>query len=198
MTKNRNLWALVKTTNGRVWRKIANPQPPQPPQQPAPPQPPANPTQLDQWFQTATDADVDNLVQTIQNVPIDEAQQNTDVQRFFNWLGWADKTPTVLTEKQWQQQRAADGNPTVLYHNDSPAGGVDSTEFAQQFMGNRVDANGNVQRHFASAGIYGDGTYFSPTASTSADGYGNNMFRGYLNSNARVISGSAAKSGALQ
>ena len=53
-------------------------------------------------------------------------------------------------------------------------------------MGKGFDFAGNKYRHFFSGGIHGDGTYFARTASESAS-YGPSQFRGFLNSNAKVI-----------
>lgn len=166
-----------------------NPPPPQPPQQPNDgTQEIRDPQDLLEFFKTADDTAADNMLQQWRNEPLDAdgRQQNTDIQRFFNYIGWTSDTPEVLTEKQYQQALQQAGNPTQFYHSDNPYGGHGAREFATQFMGGATDFAGNPYRQFVSGGIHGDGTYFAPSASNSA-AYGTSQFRGFLNSNAKVI-----------
>lgn len=116
----------------------------------------------------------------------DNRQQNTDTQRFFNYIGWAAETPEVLTEAQYQQAWQAAGQPTQIYHSDNPYNGVGARQFAAQYMGRSQSFSGDTYRHFLSGGVHGDGTYFADTARESAF-YGSSQFRGFLNNNAKVI-----------
>ena len=137
------------------------------------------------FFDTATPAQADAFLARIRSIPLGDREQPSDVQRFFNAIGWTSREPVVLDEKAWQSEWNKDGNPQRYYHSDYPANGVSSQEFAQQYMGKSYTFNGEQRKQFMSGGIHGDGTYFAQDASDSF-GYGDRQFRGYLNSNAKV------------
>ena len=162
-------------------------------QQPAPStndgtQPIRDPQELLKFFQQADAKAADAMLAQwrAEALDADNRQQDTDTQRFFNYIGWAAETPEVLTEAQYQQALQQAGNPTQLYHSDYPAGGVGARQFAAQYMGNGQDFAGNQYRQYLSGGISGDGTYYAASASDSAF-YGTSQFRGFLNSNAKAI-----------
>lgn len=147
-----------------------------------------DPQQLLDFFKNADTKAADAMLAQWRAEPIDSdnRQQDTDTQRFFNYIGWAAQTPEVLSESQYQQAWQQAGSPTQIYHSDMPYGGVGARQFAAQYMGNGFAFNGDQYRHFLSGGIHGDGTYFARSASESAS-YGPSQFRGFLNSNAKVI-----------
>ena len=116
----------------------------------------------------------------------DNRQQDTDTQRFFNYIGWAAEGPVALPEAQYQQAWQAEGKPTQIYHSDKPYNGVGARQFAAQYMGQGYNFAGEQYRHFLSGGVHGDGTYFATTADESSY-YGTSQFRGFLNGNAKVI-----------
>lgn len=97
-------------------------------------------------------------------VSVDANQQDLDTQRFFNAIGWTSRKPTVVAdEKELAAMKAAGQlQGEYLYHTDDayrdPMTGkvIDGQTFANQYMG--------AGRQFLSAGIYGDGTYFSNRA----------------------------------
>lgn len=148
-----------------------------------------DPKDLLEFFKQADDAAADAMLAQwrAEALDTDNRQQDTDTQRFFNYIGWAAETPEVLTETQYQQAYQQAGSPTQIYHSDQPFNGVGARQFAAQYMGNGFAFNGDQYRHFLSGGIHGDGTYFARSASESAY-YGPSQFRGFLNSEARVIS----------
>lgn len=147
-----------------------------------------DPQQLYEFFKKADTAAADAMLAQWRAEPLDtdNRQQDTDTQRFFNYIGWANNTPEVLTEAQYQQALQANGNPTQIYHSDQPYGVIGARQFAAQYMGLGQNFAGATYRHFLSGGIHGDGTYFARSASNSA-GFGTSQFRGFLNGNAKVI-----------
>lgn len=155
--------------------------------------PPRDPEQLLEWFKTATQADADAWLQSVKSEVVDDRQQNDDISRFFNQIGWAERTPEVLDENTFQQVYQAAGKPQMMYHSDDPIGTkgqpgyIGGREFISQYMGNSKDAAGNTRRQYYSNGIYGNGTYYATTAGESAY-YGKSQFHGFLNSNAKTIS----------
>ena len=136
----------------------------------------ANDTQasaaLNEWRQERMDAD--------------QRSNDTDVQRFLHNIGWSENTPEVLDERQYQAAWRAAGRPQQIYHADRSTPYATDRDYALQYFGQARDANGNLYRQYASNGYFGGGTYFARTASSSAR-FGDNQFRGFLNSNARVI-----------
>ena len=160
----------------------------QPPTQPTG-QYPTDPEELLAWLQTATPADVDGLLTDLRASAIDNdnRQQDDDITRFFNQIGWTSRLPDVQDEATYQQTWQAAGKPTQMYHTDAPYGGVGARQFAQQFMGNGADASGTAYRQYMSNGVYGNGTYFADSALDSAS-YGTSQFRGFLNGNAKIVS----------
>ena len=150
-------------------------------------QPPRDPEQLLDWFKTATQAEADAWLQSIQAEAVDDRQQDDDITRFFNQIGWADRTPEVLDENTFQQTYQAAGRPQLMYHSDQPYGGIGARDFAAQYMGKSQMFNGDTRRQYYSNGYYGNGTYFADSASESAY-YGTSQFRGFFNSNAKMIS----------
>ena len=148
-----------------------------------------DPQQLLEFFKSADNAAADAMLAQwrAEKLDNDNRQQDNDVQRFFNYIGWTADEPEVLDEASYQAAWQAAGQPTTFYHTDKPYGGVGARQFAAQFMGQGTDAAGNKYRHFLSGGIHGAGTYLAPSASNSAM-YGTSQFRGFLNSNAKVIS----------
>lgn len=153
---------------------------------------PSDPEQLLQWFQTATDQDADDLLADVRSQAIDNdsRQQDDDITRFFNQIGWTSRVPEVLSEANYQQAlqqvtQQTGAKPQQMYHSDHPYGGVGARQFAQQFMGQGYDFAGNAYRQYMSNGIYGNGTYFADSASESA-GYGPSQYRGFFNSNAKI------------
>lgn len=170
------------------FQKAKMPQP-QKPQQLDGTQRITDPQELLKFFQQADIAQADAMLQQWRNEPLDadNRQRDTDVQRFFNYIGWTNDAPVVLNEQQYQQAVQAAGNPTQFYHSDNPHGGTGARQFAAQYMGLSTDFNGNAYRQYMSGGIHGDGTYFAPSAADSA-WYGSSQYRGFLNGNAKVIS----------
>lgn len=147
-----------------------------------------DPQALMQFFQQADTKAADAMLAQwrTETLDPDNRQQDNDVQRFFNYIGWSSNTPEVMTEQQYQQALQQAGNPSQIYHSDQPYNGVGARQFAAQFMGQGFSFNGDQYRHFISGGVHGGGTYFANSASRSA-AYGPSQFRGFLNSNARVI-----------
>ena len=162
------------------------------PEVPAPPPPPngsqeiRDPQDLLDFFKTADNAAADRMLAQWRNEAIDDRQQDNDVQRFFNYIGWAKEGPEVLDEKQYKQALQQAGDPQQLYHSDRSRYNVDAQEYANQYFGKSFDFAGNQRGHFVSGGVYGDGTYFASSADESR-GYGDKQFRGFLNSNAKPI-----------
>lgn len=148
-----------------------------------------DPLELYNFFDRAAndDAAVNAMLAQWRAEPIDSdgRQQDDDITRFFNYIGWTNNTPEVLSETQYQQAWQQAGQPQQIYHSDRPFGGVGARQFAAQYMGNGFAFNGTQYRHYLSNGYYGNGTYFATTASGSA-GYGPSQFRGFLNSKANI------------
>lgn len=148
-----------------------------------------DPAALMQFFQQADDQAADDMLAQwrAEALDSDNRQQDNDVQRFFNYIGWTQNTPEVLDETQYQTALQQAGNPTQFYHSDRPYNGVGARQFAAQFMGQAFNAAGQQYRQFMSGGYHGAGTYFAHSAAESSY-YGTSQFRGFLNGNARVIS----------
>lgn len=138
------------------------------------------------FFEHASDSEVDAFLMHLQQQDIGERENDNDVQRFMNQIGWTADKPEVLSELQYQQAWQAAGAPAQLYHSDKNNYAIDAREFAKQFFGIATNFAGDEYRHYISNGYYGGGTYFADSASESA-GYGTSQFRGFLNSNARPI-----------
>lgn len=150
-----------------------------------------DPADLLRFFEQADDAAADAMLAQwrAESIDTDGRQQDDDITRFFNYIGWTSNTPEVLTETQYQQVWQQQGQPDQMYHADNPFGGVGARQFAAQYMGNGYAFNGDQYRHYLSNGIYGNGTYFADSASGSAQ-YGTSQFRGFLNGNARIVTDS--------
>ncbi len=146
------------------------------------------PQELDDFFQRASDNDVDQMHVALrqERMDNDNRSNDNDVQRFFHYIGWSENTPQALDETQFQAAWNAAGRPKKLYHSDKDAGGATAQDFAQQYFGNGYDFSGNRYRQYISNGYYGGGTYFADSAIDSRY-YGTNQFRGFLNNNAKVI-----------
>lgn len=119
------------------------------------------------------------------NTPVDDNQQNTDTQRFFNAIGWSDRKPQVLGESAYETARSA-ARAKSWYHTDdvSPRHGVsDASTYSKQYMG--------AGRQFLSGGIHGDGTYWADTSMDSWF-YGSHpratQIKGFFNTKTRSIS----------
>ena len=119
----------------------------------------------------------------------DRNQQNTDTQRFFNAIGWADRTPDIMDERSYEaarrQQRAKS-----WYHADDPSPGVpDAATHSKQYQG--------AGKQYLSGGIHGDGTYWADSAGSSW-GYASSpkgaQIKGFFNSRARVVEEHALRS----
>ncbi len=147
-----------------------------------------DPQDLLEFFKNADNKAADAMLAQWRAEPLDtdNRQQDTDTQRFFNYIGWAAEEPEVLTEAQYQQAWQQAGQPQQMYHADNPCGGVGARQFAAQYMGNGQNFAGDTYRHFLSGGIHGDGTYFADSAQESQF-YGTSQFRGFYNSNAKII-----------
>lgn len=122
------------------------------------------------------------LDQIFTQTTVDRDQQNSDTQRFFNAIGWADRKPQVLDENAYENARRSSGARS-WYHTDDTAPGVsDASKFSKQYMGGG--------RQFLSGGIHGDGTYWARSSGGSWR-YGTSrkasQIKGFLNSKARVI-----------
>ena len=144
---------------------------------------------MKQFFATATPAEADQLLNDLRAMPLAANEENSDVQRFMNAIGWTSNVPETLSETAYQQALQQAGNPQQLYHADNVDSSMmktNSRQYAQQYMGISKDANGNAHRQYVAGGVYGGGTYFADSAGSSA-GYGDVQFRGFLNANAKVI-----------
>lgn len=147
-----------------------------------------DPAELLRFFEQADDTAAKAMLAQwrAESIDPDGRQQDDDITRFFNYLGWTSNTPEVLTETQYQQVWQQQGQPDQMYHADNPFGGVGARQFAAQYMGNGYAFNGTQYRQYLSNGIYGNGTYFADSASGSAP-YGTSQFRGFFNGNARIV-----------
>lgn len=154
-----------------------------------------DPQDLYNFFKQADNAAADAMLAQwrAEKLDTDNRQQDTDTQRFFNYIGWAAEEPEVLTEAQYQQAWQQAGKPAQMYHSDNPYNGVGARQFAAQYMGQGQNFAGDTYRHFLSGGVHGDGTYFADSARESAY-YGTSQFRGFFNSNAKVITQAALDS----
>lgn len=93
------------------------------------------------------------------NTSVDGDQQNSDTQRFFNAIGWAERKPTVVGEQAYENARKK-ANAKSWYHTDDTTPGVrDASKFSKQYMGSG--------RQFLSGGIHGDGTYWADSSNGS-------------------------------
>lgn len=145
-----------------------------------------NAEDADNFFEHANDRQIDDFVQHLQSSQIGEMENDNDVQRFMNQIGWTDERPEALGETAYQKAWEDAGRPTQLYHSDNGAGGISPNEFAKQYMGYSTNFAGDIRKHYISNGYYGGGTYYADSADESA-GYGTLQYRGFLNSNAKVI-----------
>lgn len=140
----------------------------------------------DNFFEHANDRQVDDFLQHLQSSAVGERENDNDVQRFMNQIGWSNDRPEALGETAYQDAWRAAGMPGQLYHSDNPAGGLTPQDFAKQYFGVATTFAGDIIRHYLSNGYYGGGTYYADSASESAP-YGQLQFRGFLNNNARRI-----------
>lgn len=154
-----------------------------------------DPQELLNFFENADDSAADAMLAQwrAEAIDSDNRQQDDDITRFFNYIGWTSNVPEVLTETQYQQVWQQQGRPTQIYHSDYPYGGTGARQFAAQYMGQSFSFSGEQYRQYLSNGIYGNGTYFADSASDSAV-YGTSQFRGFLNGNARIVRDSQLRS----
>ena len=136
---------------------------------------------------TKADQDLADLIaKNYKGVAVDKNQNPYDTQRFFNGIGWANQKPVVVANEQALEDAKNRGETSgqYFYHTDSPQGVItDAQDFAKQFLG--------AGRQYLSAGVHGDGTYFSnDTVDSWYYGYGSKSYqiKGMLNGNAKVIS----------
>ena len=177
-------------------RRQTRPAQPQPQAQPAPKPAPKPKTKASEDINalqalakksgSAADQKLADIIRRVTNEKIDPNQQDTDTQRFINAIGWADKKPVVVADEAALEAEKFKGTVSgqYFYHTDMPFGAVnDAKTFAEQFMGKG--------RQFLSAGIHGDGTYFSNDEYDSwRYNFGNQMgyqIKGMLNKNAKPI-----------
>ena len=117
---------------------------------------------------------------------VDGDQQNSDTQRFFNAIGWADRKPQVLGENAYETARRAARGQSWYHTDDTVAGVPDASKFSKQYMG--------AGRQFLSGGIHGDGTYWANN-SRGSWAYGGAsraaQFKGFFNSKASIVSEAA-------
>lgn len=104
-------------------------------------------------------------------------QQDTDTQRFVNWIGWGDTKPEVISEADFDA-RVQQENAVTYYHTDDDYGGKQGSDFNDQLM---------YGPNYLSGGIHGDGTYIASDAIDSR-GYGSSQVKLILNKKAKVIS----------
>ena len=104
-------------------------------------------------------------------------QQDTDTQRFVNWLGWGDTKPEVISEADFDA-RVQQENAVTYYHTEDDYGGKQGSDFNDQLM---------YGPNYLSGGIHGDGTYIASDAIDSR-GYGSSQVKLILNKKAKVIS----------
>lgn len=154
-----------------------------------------DPAELLNFFEQADDTAANAMLSQWRAEAIDGdgRQQDDDITRFFNYIGWTSNTPEVLTETQYQQAWQQQGQPDQMYHADRPFGGVGARQFAAQYMGNGYSFSGEQYRHYLSNGIHGNGTYFADSASGSQP-YGTSQFRGFFNGNAKIVRESQLRS----
>lgn len=147
-----------------------------------------DPQALYEFFKTADNEAADAMLAEWRKEELDpdNRQQDTDTQRFFNYIGWTSDTPEVLSELQFREAWKEAGEPRRIYHSDDPYNGIDASQFAMQYAGSGTSTDGTVYRQYLSGGSFGDGTYFASRA-VEATHYGRNQFRGFFNSNAHVI-----------
>ena len=66
-----------------------------------------DPKELLKFFENADDAACNAMLAQWRAEPVDGRQEDNDMSRFFNYIGWTDNTPTVLDETSYQQALAA-------------------------------------------------------------------------------------------
>lgn len=127
------------------------------------------------------------------NVEIDKNQNDTDTQRFFNAIGWTERKPEVLNEYDFETKRKK-LKASTIYHCDAPFTLEDSDEKidAEKFVKQFFATDNAPNRQYLSAGLYGDGTYFSTDSVAIWADYAENemqatQFKAFLNSNAKII-----------
>ena len=104
-------------------------------------------------------------------------QQDTDTQRFINFIGWGDTMPEVISESAFDRRVKAQ-KATTYYHADGDRGRRKGSDFNDQLM---------YGPNYLSGGIHGDGTYVASDARDSA-GYGTSQVKMIFNKNAKIIS----------
>lgn len=144
----------------------------------------ADPTSL----ASMSDTDAQAVVQAVARLPIvhDGTQEDSFVQRWLNHIGFAAGKPRVLDERSFNAAARKSG-ATVLYHADNSIPNRSSDVMAQQLLTGAT--------MYSSGGYYGDGTYWSTSATDSA-GYAMNagtQVKGFISkTRARVAKSSTA------
>ena len=77
-----------------------------------------DPEDLKSFFEHATEQEAEAMLERWRAERIGEREQETDTQRFFNYIGWTSDVPEVLGEAAYQKALADAGYPQQLYHSD--------------------------------------------------------------------------------
>ena len=156
----------------------------------------ATPDEMLSFLNTATPAEINAFMADLRNTQIGERENDTDVQRMYNYLGLTANNPTVLPDAQFRQAyaNAATGRNRSLkmqYHTDAPYGSLSPGEMNLQLQGTATDSSGNPLARYVSQGIYGGGTYFAAGDPRGSFSYGRgngSQVRAFIQPGSRSIS----------
>lgn len=140
-----------------------------------------------------SDDDAEQVVRTLSTESnIKQGTDNdTEVQRYFNAIGWSEERPEVLHESEFQARaKSATDGPAfgeIMYHTDADRGGTKGEAYNRQYLYGPM---------FFSRGWHGDGAYWANATGNNGrkNGaehsaiYGDSQIHGFFNKNARAIS----------
>lgn len=125
-----------------------------------------------------TEADWDTLRKRITDNKewVSEGHMDYTLKEMYRMTGY-DGLPTMLSQSEYDKM-VASGQITDLYRTVRGQGGVSGQVYVQDFR---------TGDYFAGKGLYGNGTYFTPSKSY-AESYGGELIQAGLRSDAKVVS----------
>lgn len=125
-----------------------------------------------------TEADWDTLRKRITDNKewVSEGYMDYTLKEMYRMTGY-DGLPTMLSQSEYDKM-VASGQITDLYRTVRGQGGVSGQVYVQDFR---------TGDYFAGKGLYGNGTYFTPSKSY-AESYGGELIQAGLRSDAKVVS----------
>ena len=149
------------------------------------------------FFDTASDAEIDAFFDDLTAMPIGPGEADTDIQRFYNYLGISDTQPDVMDETAFKKAFAAEKrrNPDLVmqYHAVHDTYDRSAQDLNVQLMGKKYTFSGEAYKRYAFFGVHGGGTYFAADDAAGSAGYGINQVHGFISSDANIITSAQMK-----